>query len=365
VRLRTALAALTLAALVLAGCGGSHKAARTAGGSDRANAVLKQIKGLSAKERERKLVTLAKQEGDTLTLYSSTNADTTDAIVRAFKDAYDIDVALYSASGDTILARILEEEKAGFHGSDVVQVNALAAVNLHQEGLLAPYAPLDPQKLVPGARFGDWTAFLLEPLVLGWNTKLVSREEVPRSWADLADPRWKGKLGIEAADVDVYKTLHDVWRDEGRTEQEIDRLFAAIGDNAVVVHGHSLLAQLHGAGEFALAINYAHRLDESADDGAPLAWQPAVEPVIVEPQGMGVMRNSRRPAAAILFADWMLGPGQKILLGHHRYPVSRADAVDVDAKQVVVDFVDLAKGQQRWTKAFETMLARGRPGPSD
>ena len=89
----------------------------------------------------------------------------------------------------------------------------------------------------------------------------------------------------------------------------------------------------------------------------------AVEPLIVEPQGMAVMRDTTHPAAAALFADWMLGPGQKIFLGHHRYPVSRTDAVDFGARGKVVDFADLAKNQQHWRDAFDKMLSRGRAGP--
>jgi iron(III) transport system substrate-binding protein len=355
--------ALTLVAvLLLAGCGGSGSAAKVTTGS-KASAVLSELNGLSPKQREKKLVALAKQEGDKLTLYTSTNSDTSDPIVSAFKDAYGIDVGLYIASGDTILARVLEEEKAGYHGSDVVQVNALAAVDLHKEGLFAPYSPPSSDQLIPDARYGDWTAYQIDPLVLGWNTKVVKPADVPKSWENLADPRWKGQVGIEADDVDVYKTLHDVWREQGKSEAQITKLFNGIGDNAIVVHGHSLLAQLHAAGEFALAINYAHRLDQTIQDGAPLAWKPAVEPLIVEPQGMGVMRDTRHPAAAALFADWMLGPGQKILLEHSRYAVSRADATDFGASGKVVDFADLAKDQQHWRDAFDKMLQRGRPGP--
>jgi iron(III) transport system substrate-binding protein len=354
--------ALLLTALVLAACGGSGSSSK-ANGETKANDVLKQLEGLSPKQREQKLVALAKQEGDKLTLYTTMNTDTSDPVVSAFEDAYGIDVGLYSASGDTILARVLEEEKAGYHGSDVVQMNALATVDLHDEGLFADYAPPRPDELIPDTRFGDWTAYQIDPLVLGWNTKLVKGADVPRSWEDLANPRWQGQVAIEADDVDVYKTLHDVWRDQGKSEEEINKLFDGIGDNAIVVRGHSLLAELHAAGEYALAINYAHRFDQSIEDGAPLAWHPAVEPLIVEPQGMAVMRDTAHPAAAALFADWMLGPGQKIFLEHHRYPVSRADAVDFGARGKVVDFADLAKDQQHWRDAFDQMLRRGRPGP--
>ena len=357
-----AFLALVVVALFLAACGGSGSSSK-ANGSTKANDVLKQVEGLSPKRRERKLVALAKQEGDKLTLYTTMNTDTSDPVVKAFEDAYGLDVALYSASGDTVLARILEEEKAGFHGADVVQINALGTVDLHDEGLLADYAPPTSDQLIPDTRFGDWTAYQIDPLVLGWNTKLVKGADVPRSWEDLADPRWKGKVGIEADDVDVYKTLHDLWRGQGKSEAEVDKLWDAIGANAIVVRGHSLLAELHAAGEYALSINYAHRFDQSIEDGAPLAWRPAVEPLIVEPQGMAVMHDTPHPAAAALFADWMLGAGQRIFLEHHRYPVSRADAVDFGARGKIVDFADLAKDQQHWKDAFEQVLSRGRAGP--
>ena len=87
-------------------------------------------------------------------------------------------------------------------------------------------------------------------------------------------------LGLEAGDFDWYQGLHAHWRSEGRSEEEITRLSEAIARNAVVVKGHSLLAQLLASGEIDVAgANYRHIVDRFKEEGAPIAWEPAVEPV--------------------------------------------------------------------------------------
>ncbi len=118
---------------------------------------------------------------------------------------------------------------------------------------------------------------------------------MPTSWEELADPRWKGQLAIEAGDVNWYAALRDYWLEQGKSEEEVDRLFEAIAGNALVVRGHTLLGQLMAAGEFAMGPNYLSRVDTFRKEGAPLAWQPAVEPLFPEPQGVGVVEGGPAP----------------------------------------------------------------------
>jgi iron(III) transport system substrate-binding protein len=266
---------------------------------------------------------------------------------------------VYRAGGDTILARMLAEQEAGYRGLDVVQANGLAMTALENEGLLRTYRSPAESDIVAGSVYEGWTAYLASQFAVSWNTKLVPPAERPRSWEDLADPRWKGRLALEASDLDWYKTLRDYWIEEGKSEAEADRLFDAIGRNAVVVQGHTVTAQLHAAGEFEIAVNYISTVNRFAHDGAPLGWQPPVEPLIAQPQGVAPVREASHPAAALLFVDYVLGEGQAVMAKDQRDAVRKDLVVARSSRRIVIDFASLAAEQERWTKAYERILGLG------
>jgi iron(III) transport system substrate-binding protein len=287
-----------------------------------------------------------------------------DALAEAFDEEYDVEIAVYRASGETILPRLVEEADAGFRGADVVEMNGLGMFNLNERGLLVPYRSPSGEALVEEAEYQGWTATTLLSFAASWNTKLV--EERPRSWEDLADERFRGRIAVEAGDLDWYKTLWEYWVEErGKTPAEADRLFAAMARGGGVVRGHTLLAQLMAAGEYAVAPNYATTVQRFVDDGAPIAWTPVVEPLIVQPQGVGLVHAAKHPAAAILFVDWILSDGQVIIAEHGREPVRRDLAIAAEAERRMVDFASLVADQQLWSDRFERLLALGEPVESD
>jgi iron(III) transport system substrate-binding protein len=354
---RRAITALgLLLALVAASCGGSD--------DDEGSAfepVFAAVEGLTGEARERKLAGLAQAEGGELSLYTSMNTEAIDDIADAFEDEYDVEIAFYRAGGETIVPRLLEEADAGFRGADVVRVNGLAMTNLADEGILAPYAPPTRSELVEGTAHEHWTIDVFSSFVLSWTSKLVSADERPTSWEALADPRWEGRVAIEASDVDWYKALWEYWvEEEGKTEAEADRLFQAIARNSRIVRGHTLLGQLMAAGEFLVAPNYLSTVERFKKDGAQLEWQPAVDPIFPQGQGVGLVEGAPHPAAAVLFTDWLLSRDAQQVLVEHDSESARKDLLVVPhAERRVIDFESLAAEQQRWTERFERLLALG------
>ncbi|MGZ8706101.1 MAG: ABC transporter substrate-binding protein [Gaiellaceae bacterium] len=343
--------------LVLAGCGGSSGAKTS--DADALGRVLAAVKGLSGKAREQRLLQLAKAEGDGLTFYTTYSLSLLGDVADAFKDKYDIDVSTYKGGSGDVLQRLLEESKAGYHGADVIEANGFEMIATNKEGLLQPYTTPAAANLIEGARHDGWTADAVNTFVVVRNTKLVSPEQQPKSWEDLADPQWKGKLGITIADVDWYKTLRDYWvAQEGKTPEEADRLLDAIARNAVFIKGHSLGAQLQSAGEFELFVNYIHIVEGLARDGAPLDWKPPVEPLFVRTDGTGLVRGARHPAAALLFIDWLLGDGQKVLADAG--VAVRKDLISTrGAKTVLVDLPSFAAQEQKWDDRYDRLVRLG------
>jgi iron(III) transport system substrate-binding protein len=366
-RLATRCGALALgAALAVTGCGGSPTSQGNKddakSSASKAEKLYKEISTLSGKERRDKLVTLAQEEGE-FDLYTSMTSEVADSVTEAFTDEFDVDVNLYRAGSETVLQRVLQEQKANYAGNDAVESNANEMFALNQEKLLAEYAG-ERRDMVPDAgRFDGWTATRFNLFAPSWNTKLVKKGEEPKSWEDLADPKWDGKLSMELGDYDWYLTLSGYWKEQGKSQAEIDKLFADMADGAKIVKGHTVQGELMSAGQFAVtASNYSYLVEQAKRSGAPLAYKPFVEPVIARPNGIGLMKTAKHPAAAMLFADWLLEEGQKILVDEGLTPsIPEDDAEDPLAglEVIPVDVKTLTENGQEWSDKYDKVVSGG------
>jgi iron(III) transport system substrate-binding protein len=314
---RHLISAMTLTVgLLIAGCGGSPTASNTAGGGagqTPAEQVYAQINGLSGEERTNTLTDLAKKE-NALSLYTS-NTDM-DGIVKAFEDKYGIQVESYRANSETILQRVLQESSANYQGADIIETNAGELNALDQQKLLAPYEGELRSKVRPEGRKDNWTADRFNAFVIGWNTQKVAPADAPKTLADLADPKWKGRISLEIGDVDWFAAMYQYYQGQGMTDDAVMDLFKRIAANAKIAKGHTVMGELLSAGQFDVAASiYSHTVENAAADGAPVAWirpdgKPA-QPVVLRPNGAGLLKTAKNPAVAMLFMDFLLTDGQK------------------------------------------------------
>jgi iron(III) transport system substrate-binding protein len=361
-RTRLAVAGLAMV-LAASGCGASPTAGGGKADSGKQTAAEKlyaEIGPLKGKERRDKLVDLAKKEGK-LSLYTSMTSDIADIVTKKFTDQFGIDVATYRAGSETVLQRILQEQSASYAGNDVVETNANELFDLNGEHLLATYKG-ERRDMVPKAgQFDGWTATRFNLFAPSWNTNLVKPGDAPKTWEDLADPKWNGKLSMELTDSDWYLTLYGYWREHGKTEAQIDKLFADMADGAKIVKGHTVQGELLSAGQFSIvASNYSYIVARAKDKGAPVDYLPFVEPVIARPNGVGLMRSAEHPAAAMLFADWLLTEGQKVLADDGLTPaIVEGDDPLKDVEIVPIDVQTLVKDGQAWEKKYDKVVAGG------
>ena len=118
---------------------------------------------------------------------------------RAFEAKYPgIAVRVERSGGERIFQRIGQEYASKIHAVDVVNSSDAAHfIVWKRDGLLAPYVPEDVAEHYPAEHkdpdglYASWRIWLC---VIGYNTKLVTREEAPKSFADLLDPKWIGKI---------------------------------------------------------------------------------------------------------------------------------------------------------------------------
>lgn len=312
-------------------------------------------------DREQKLVEAAKKEGK-LTVYGSMAVEDMQPVLDAFQAKYGIKAELWRAGSEDVLNRSVTEARAGKYVVDVVETNGPEMEALYREKLLAEVKSPKTAELMPEALFAhkSWVATRLNIFVQAWNTNKVKQEDLPKTYQDLLDPKWKGRLAIEAEDMDYFAAIVK----EMGEEQGLKYWRDLVSTNGVNVRkGHTLLAQLVASGEvpFALTV-YSYKVDQlKTKDKAPVDWF-ALAPAIARPNGVGVAKNAPNPNAAVLFYDFMLTEGQKVLTD--RNMVVTNTKYQPDMKGMKLKFVDSAivlDELDKWTKLFDEIIIKKSP----
>jgi iron(III) transport system substrate-binding protein len=328
-------------------------------------AVLAQVKqnatsadvGLYAgADRLQKLIEGAKKEKE-LNLYTSAQSDDMGALTAAFEKKYGVKASIWRASSEKVLQRAVAEARANRNTVDLVETNGPELESLHRENILQRIqSPHHADLIAPALRpHGEWVGTRLNVFVHAYNTKAVKKEELPKSWEDLLDPRWKGRLGIEAEDSDW---LAGLFADLG--EAKGTKLFKEmVAKNGISVRkGHTLLTQLVVSGEvpFALTV-YNYKAEQFKRQGAPIDWF-SIGTAIARPNGAGVARRAPHPHAAVLFYDFEISEeGQKILAGRDFVPTNKK--VDTPLNKLPLKFVDARvtlDEYDKWVKLYEEIF---------
>jgi iron(III) transport system substrate-binding protein len=311
-------------------------------------------------DREQFLARGAKQEGE-LVVYTSLISEDLTALSAAFEKKYGVKVKGWRAGSEKVLQRALTEARAGRNDADIIETNGPELESLHREKVLQPVKSPHMKDLMPQAirPHGEWVGTRINMFVQSYNTNLVKKEELPKTYSDLANPRWKGRLGIEAEDEDWFATAV-----KGEGEEAGLKTFREIAKNGFSVRkGHTLLAGLVASGEIAFALTtYSHGAEKMKQKGAPVEWF-AIEPAIGRANGIAVVRKPPHPHAAALFVDFELSPeGQKIL--EHGGYVPANLRLEAKAQKVPLKFVDPAMvldEDAKWKKLYsEIVLGNAR-----
>jgi iron(III) transport system substrate-binding protein len=308
----------------------------------------------SGSERAERLAAGARKEGS-LNLYTSLTVEDMAALNGAFEARHGVKVRMWRATSDKVVQRVLTEAKAGRHEVDIVETNAPPLESLHREGVLQRVRSPQHAELIAAAlpAHGEWVGSRLNLFVQAYNTTLVSRGELPRSYADLLHPRWKGRLGIEAGDEDWFAMVVT-----GLGEAEGLRLFRdLVATNGVSVRrGHTLLTNLVASGEVPLALTvYNFTAEQLKRKGAPFDWF-VIPPAVARANGLALARRAPHPHAALLYYDFMISEeGQRILEERGFLPARRAMQGALAGLPLrMVDPVLMLDQAERWTRLYES-----------
>jgi iron(III) transport system substrate-binding protein len=264
-------------------------------------------------DRLQRLIAGAKREG-VVDVYSSATTEVMDAVKAGFEKKYGIRMNIWKGASVTLLQRALTEARAGRFAVDVIEtpateLEAMARERVLQEVKLPVFAELMPGAVVAGQ---PWVATRVIVFSGGYNTNLVRAADVPKRYEDLLDPKWKGKIGIEATDANWFMSLVQSMG-EARGLALLRNIARVNGFS--VRRGHVALNNLVISGEVPLALNvYQHTVQPAKAQGAPIE-ELRLPPVLAIPSAAAVMRRAPHPHAAVLFLEYLLSDGQPGLTG--------------------------------------------------
>src|SRR5262245_60203454 len=271
-------------------------------------------------DRTQRLVEGARKE-NALMIYSSMTVSDMGALINAFQAKYGVKAQHWRGSSEDIRNRVTREYAAGRYDAGIAETAGPDMEAMVREQVLHKVRTPVSRDLIPHATFahGQWIATRLSVFVTAYNSNLIKPADAPRAYEDLLNPRFKGRLGIEAEDANWFMAVV-LQLGEAKGLKLFKDIVAANGMS--IRKGHTLLANLVPTGEVPVALTaYSYRVEQIKKEGAPveIAYLP---PVVGFPTGIGVFRRAPHPHAALLFQDFILTDGQNILAGRDAVPTN-------------------------------------------
>ena len=307
-------------------------------------------------DRTLRLIAGAKKEG-ALTLYSSAPVAVMTDVTNAFTRKYGVKVSLWRGGSEQVMQRIITESRGARVAADVMETAGPNIEAVAREKLLQPVETPMTAGLMPEAVAMNrpWIVSRLSVFTIAYNTNAVRKAEAPKSYSGLADPKWKGKLGIEADDDNWLMAMSEALGGEAGIKLFRD----IVATNGISVRkGHSLLANLVSSGEVPVALDsYVDEVAVLKKSGAPIETVFAA-PVIAMPTAVGVLKRAAHPYAAVLFVDFLLSEeGQKILAAHDVVPANpKMQRLPPGVKLVLMDSGKYLDENAKWTKMYKDIF---------
>ncbi|OGQ79052.1 MAG: hypothetical protein A3F90_07340 [Deltaproteobacteria bacterium RIFCSPLOWO2_12_FULL_60_19] len=303
----------------------------------------------------------ARREGKVV-WYTGAALATAEKVASLFKQAYPgIEVEVHRSGSERILQRIMQEAAAGIKNADVFNSSDVGHyVLLKKKGMLAKYTAAGAERFAQGFRDPDgiafgWRAFLI---VISYNSKLVASGDAPKTWKDLLDPKWKGKLvtahpGYSGSIATYMLALVNLygWDYFKQLAQNQPHLTQSVHDPAQVVAAGERMVGANGAEYFL----YSQRKKGNPigivypQDGIPLVVSPSA-----------ITSSAPHPTAARLFTDFIftkdvqqfLADSEGLYVPHPdvTYPADKPKLSDL--KVLTVDPEELERRTEEIKKRF-------------
>jgi iron(III) transport system substrate-binding protein len=304
----------------------------------KAAASAKAAQGKTLQAAHDKIVAAAKQEGK-LEWWDTTDPEASRGLITDFNKVYPfIKVNHLEVSTDEAAQRMKLETAAGKCSVDIFKCSGSDQAGLEAaSGMLMKWDPnADGFNVSKDAIDDNQKAFCNETrlYVIGYNTNLVKPQDAPKSWKDLLDPKWKGKV-VTKMKPNAFTYFLPLWGEEKTLQYVKD--FAK--NKPPLEKSGSTVLQLVVAGEHPVGIVYYHQVLEMRKQGAPIAYVMA-EPIPMSTSSLVIAGHAPHPNAAKLWTGWELSrAGQESRWRHYW---SSVPFPEVAAKEFLADI----KGKQ-------------------
>lgn len=277
--------------LVIAGCGAGSDDSETKS-------------SIEVPEILKPLAKAAAEEGGPVVWYESLPPEDADQVIEAFNRAFpDITIEYQQLVPANVSSQIVQETSAGVRTADVANSAAAQAALLADRSLLLPldFDAMGIEKAELKA--SEYAAIPSQSLfTIVYNTDLVKGDDIPKSWDDLLDPKWKGKIGTWVQG-NYESQMESVWGREA-TDKYVDGL---LQQDIRVFDSNTSLGQAIASGELEIGAAVYHPIVDVMNSGAPVK-AVMVDPVFKSSNWTFVTKTSKVPNSAQLFIAWLLTP---------------------------------------------------------
>jgi iron(III) transport system substrate-binding protein len=287
---------------------------------------LAEIAMMKGTDRQAKLEAGARKEG-AFSLYTTLVPEGSNPLQEAWEKKYPwVKTSFTRTASAAQIQRILAESRTGKANADVVMGSGSDA--LEEVKLLQPFSSPE-MEAYPKEYVGKdnlYFTYRLASFGIGYNTRFVTGNDIPKSWEDLLNPKFKGHMiwspSRDTGGPFLINHLRTIWG-----EKKADEYFDKLAKQDVVKSTASVraLLDLVIAGEHWILITTSlnHAVD-SADKGAPV-WFASPDPVHTRADHVMLPNNAPHPHAAMLFIDFLLSKAGQTVLQENEFQVSRPD----------------------------------------
>ncbi|WP_052487095.1 ABC transporter substrate-binding protein [Gordoniibacillus kamchatkensis] len=290
--------AVLLGAVMLAGCGTADQPAQNKAATADAGAKP------------------AAKKGGKLTLYSPNAAEVNNPIIKEFQDRTGIEVQLITGGTGDLLKRVQAE--AVSPQADVFWAGGADSLEAYKQ-YFEPYKTKEYDNLLPEyvSKSDVWTPFAALPMIIMYNKELVKAGEEPKSWNDLLDPKWKGKIAYAdpSKSGSSYTQMVTMLTAYGKEDKGWDFFKKFVKNlDGKVLSGSGLVYKGVADKEFALGITLEEAALRYVEGGAKVGIIYPSEGTSAVPDGAAVVKGAKNMEQAKQFIDFLVSKDVQSLI---------------------------------------------------
>jgi len=297
-------------------------------------------------------------------LYSSNSVEAINAVTDEFNKKFpNIKISPVRGSTGAMMQRIKAE--AGAPKADIFWSGGFPALGTYRE-YFAAYKSPEASGLQPAFQGTNdlWVGTNAHVMVIMVNKRALKNDPMPRTWTDLADPRWKDRLvlGDPEKTSSSYATLWGINETVGKKPIE------GIAKNATIVSTASQVYEGVAKGEFAVGMTMEYAAQEYVAGGQKdIQIVYPTEGTFIAPEGMALVKNSPNPTEARKFYDFLASKDTQEMLFRKFYRRPVRDDIDTTkvglppTTQFKVKPIDDAKAtaaQPEFLKMWKDLVAK-------